>query len=62
MRLDFLSPEDEIKHKDFCTDEFNSNELQTEKKTRSKQDLEAKISDLEMTIKELTQVLFVRDT
>jgi hypothetical protein len=49
--------EDEIKHKDFCTDEFNSNELQTEKKTRSKQDLEAKISDLEMTIKELTQAI-----
>jgi len=49
--------EDEIKHKDFCTDEFNSNELQTEKKTRSKQDLEAKVSDLEMTIKELTQAI-----
>merc|ERR1719159_918355 len=46
--------EDEIKHKDFCTDEFNTNELQTEKKTRAKQDVEAKISDLEMTIKQLT--------
>merc|ERR1719254_451637 len=45
--------DDEIKHKDFCTDEFNTNELQTEKKTRSKEDLVAKISDLEMTIKEL---------
>merc|ERR1719460_2143716 len=49
--------EDEIKHKDFCTDEFNTNELQTEKKTRSKQDLEAKISDLEMTIKQLTEAI-----
>merc|ERR1719359_2272806 len=49
--------EDEIKHKDFCTDEFNSNELQTEKKTRSKQDLEAKISDLEMTIKQLGEAI-----
>merc|ERR1719253_1933775 len=29
--------DDEIKHKDFCTDEFNTNELQTDKKTRSKQ-------------------------
>merc|ERR1740117_2478790 len=43
--------EDEIKHKDFCVDEFNSNELQTEKKERTKQDLSAKIEDLEMTIK-----------
>merc|ERR1740127_169732 len=51
--------EDEIKHKDFCTDEFNSNELQTEKKTRSKQDLEAKVSDLEMTIKQLSEAINV---
>merc|ERR1719337_822878 len=28
--------EDEIKHKDFCVEEFNSNELQTEKKEREK--------------------------
>jgi len=49
--------EDEIKHKDFCTDEFNTNELQTEKKTRVKQDVEAKISDLEMTIKQLTEAV-----
>merc|ERR1719145_321513 len=49
--------EDEIKHKDFCTDEFNTNELQTEKKTRSKEDLVAKIADLEMTIKELTDAI-----
>merc|ERR1712182_14447 len=45
--------EDEIKHKDFCVDEFNTNELQTEKKTRAKEDVTAKISDLEMTIKQL---------
>jgi len=51
--------EDEIKHKDFCTDEFNSNELQSEKKTRAKQDVEAKISDLEMTIKQLTEAVDV---
>merc|ERR1719158_700221 len=49
--------EDEIKHKDFCVDEFNTNELQTEKKERSKQDLIAKIEDLENTIKSLTEAI-----
>jgi outer membrane murein-binding lipoprotein Lpp len=49
--------EDEIKHKDFCVDEFNTNELQTEKKTRAKQDLTAKIEDLESTIKSLTDAI-----
>merc|ERR1712203_72054 len=47
--------EDEIKHKDFCVDEFNTNQLQTEKKEREKQDLIAKIDDLELTIKTLTE-------
>jgi septal ring factor EnvC (AmiA/AmiB activator) len=49
--------EDEIKHKDFCVEEFNTNELQTEKKERAKQDLTAKIEDLEMTIKQLTEAI-----
>merc|ERR1719254_191084 len=49
--------EDEIKHKDFCVDEFNTNELQTEKKEREKADLTAKIEDLEMTIKQLTEAI-----
>merc|ERR1712079_924358 len=49
--------EDEIKHKDFCTDEFNTNQLQTEKKEREKKDLIAKIEDLEMTIKTLTEAI-----
>jgi hypothetical protein len=49
--------EDEIKHKDFCVDEFNTNELQTEKKERSKQDLIAKIEDLEGQIKALTEAI-----
>merc|ERR1719413_266356 len=49
--------EDEIKHKDFCIDEFNSNELQTEKKEREKSDLTAKIEDLELTIKQLTEAI-----
>merc|ERR1712187_796765 len=47
--------EDEIKHKDFCVDEFNTNQLQTEKKERDKQDLIAHIEDLEQTIKTLTE-------
>merc|ERR1711865_1125893 len=37
---------DEIKHKDFCVDEFNKNEQQTEKKVRAKKDAKAKIADL----------------
>merc|ERR1719181_2071817 len=49
--------EDEIKHKDFCVDEFNSNQLQTEKKEREKADLIAKIEDLELTIKQLTDAI-----
>merc|ERR1719510_2549244 len=47
--------EDEIKHKDFCVDEFNTNQLQTEKKEREKKDLIAKIEDLELTIKTLDE-------
>jgi len=49
--------EDEIKHKDFCVDEFNKNQLQTEKKEREKSDLIAKIEDLELTIKQLTEAI-----
>merc|ERR1711933_435745 len=45
---------DEIKHKDFCVDEFNTNQLQTEKKEREKKDLIAKIEDLTMSIETLT--------
>merc|ERR1719162_2477264 len=47
--------EDEIKHKDFCVDEFNKNQLETETKDREKSDLEAKIEDLKMTIDKLTR-------
>merc|ERR1719401_851869 len=49
--------EDEIKHKDFCVEEFNTNELQTEKKEREKADLIAKIEDLTLTIKQLTEAI-----
>jgi len=47
--------DEEIKQKDFCTDELNTNVLQTEKKEREKTDLTNKIEDLEMQIKELTE-------
>merc|ERR1711866_9242 len=36
---------DEIKHKDFCVDELNTNQLQTEKKEREKEDFIAKIEE-----------------
>merc|ERR1719155_418211 len=49
--------EDEIKHKDFCVEEFNTNELETQKKEASKADLTATIEDLENTIKELTEAI-----
>merc|ERR1719392_381058 len=49
--------EDEIKHKDFCVEEFNTNELQTQKKEQEKADLIAKIEDLENTIKQLTEAI-----
>merc|ERR1712070_711451 len=49
--------EDEIKHKDFCVEEFNTNELQTEKKERAKADLIAKIEDLELTIQQLGEAI-----
>merc|ERR1719379_2082480 len=48
---------DEIKQKDFCVDELNTNQLQTEKKEREKADLEAKIAALEAEIKELTEAI-----
>jgi len=48
---------DEIKHKDFCVDELNTNQLQTEKKERTKEDLIAKIEDLDMTIDQLTKAI-----
>merc|ERR1719271_281465 len=44
---------DEIKHRDFCVDEFNENLVSTERKDREKSDLVAKIEDLKMTIDQL---------
>jgi len=46
--------QDEIKHKDFCVEEFNTNQVQTERKEAEKQDLLALIEDLQLTIKTLT--------
>merc|ERR1719364_413936 len=47
--------EDEIKHKDFCVEELNANERDTEMKERDKADLEAKIDDLTMTVDTLSK-------
>jgi len=46
--------QDEIKHKDFCVDEFNTNQVQTERKEAEKLDLLALIEDLQLQIKTLT--------
>merc|ERR1719271_1152705 len=51
--------EDEIKHKDFCVEEFNTNELETEMKERDRDDLIAKIDDLAMTIDSLSKAIEV---
>merc|ERR1719301_457807 len=47
--------EDEIKHKDFCIEEINNNERDTEMKERDKADAQAKIEDLAMTIDTLSK-------
>merc|ERR1719420_2638656 len=46
---------DEIKHKDFCIEELNNNERDTEMKERDRSDLAAKIADLGMLIDTLTK-------
>merc|ERR1712137_49110 len=48
---------DEIRHKDFCTDELNTNQLQTERKDREKRDLISEIEELEATIKALAEAI-----
>merc|ERR1719420_1080689 len=47
--------EDEIKHKDFCVEELNNNERDTEMKERDRSDLEAKIDDLTLTVETLSK-------
>merc|ERR1719262_2181052 len=49
--------EDEIKHKDFCIEELNSNEADIESKERDKSDLVAKVDDLTMTIDQLSKAM-----
>merc|ERR1740138_527987 len=51
--------EDEIKHKDFCIEEINNNERDTEMKERDRDDLVAKIDDLAMTIDTLSKAIEV---
>jgi len=46
---------EEKKHKDWCVEEFNTNQQQTETEEHNKRDLFAKIEDLELTIKQLTE-------
>merc|ERR1719327_190229 len=42
--------QDDIKHKDYCIDEFNANEVDTANKNREKEQKEAKINELHTTI------------
>merc|ERR1712224_543602 len=42
--------QDEIKHKDWCIEELNSNERDSDNKNRDKNDLTAKVDDLTMSI------------
>merc|ERR1719240_383576 len=51
--------EDEIKHKDFCIEEINNNERDTEMKERDRDDLIAKIDDLTSTIDMLAKEIEV---
>eukprot|EP00933_Yihiella_yeosuensis_P031461 TRINITY_DN2502_c0_g1_i1.p1 TRINITY_DN2502_c0_g1~~TRINITY_DN2502_c0_g1_i1.p1 ORF type:complete len:650 (-),score=250.73 TRINITY_DN2502_c0_g1_i1:106-2055(-) len=45
---------DEVKHKDYCVEEFNQNMLSVEEEQRTKAKQEAKIADLKMSIKQST--------
>jgi len=47
--------EAEIKHKDFCVEEFNQNAAQTEDKQRAKDDADAAIDDLTGTVSGLNE-------
>jgi len=49
--------EEEIKHNDFCTKEFNENKAQTVKKDRKKEDLIGRIAELDKEIDDLTKAI-----
>jgi uncharacterized protein HemX len=46
---------DEIKHRDYCIENLNSNEANTERKDREKKDVLTLIDDLTATIETLTK-------
>jgi len=50
---------DEVKHKDFCVEELNNNERDTENKKRDQADLEAKVADLTTTVDTLATAVEV---
>merc|ERR1719395_260611 len=47
--------EDEIKHKDFCVEQFNENSRDTEVKMQEKGDTEAKVADLKASVDALNK-------
>merc|ERR1719311_703175 len=49
--------EDEIKHKDFCTEGLNTNERETELKQRDLDELDAKLAELTSKLETLTKEL-----
>merc|ERR1719160_721698 len=49
--------QDEIKLKDFCRESFYENEMNTERKTREKEDLKKLIGELEIQINELEKAI-----
>jgi len=49
--------ENEIKHKDFCVDEFANKDLETERKVREKADAESQVEDLKLTIKQAGEAI-----
>jgi len=49
--------EDEVKHKDFCVEEINTNEKDTQTKEQEKSTLEAKIEDLAEQIAKLKKTI-----
>merc|ERR550514_219318 len=51
--------EDEIKKKDWCVDEMNTNERNTEMKERDRDDMKAQIEDLDSTLEQLTKAIEV---
>merc|ERR1719305_1937821 len=49
--------EEEVQHKDFCVEEINANEKETQEKEQKKGALEVKIQDLTETIDKLNNLI-----